>query len=430
MISLLGDWAGRLALAVLVLERTDSPAWAAAVTTVSLAGFVGIGQVLATTADRFGRVQVMVVADVVRALCFVAMVAPLPVGALLGLAFVAGLASPPFEAARAAALPDLVPERSYGDALALSGICVQISVVAGYGLGGVLLAVMSPRSALGLDATTFVVSAILVASLRRSAAGRGSLTQTARVSLRRAAATLRGDVFLRRAMILLGTTSLLGIVPEALVAPYADRVGAGPTATGLLAAAVPAGTVVATLVVPRAGSPSRLLRGGSLGAASAALAAPALWMEVTVAPALAVFALSGAVFCAAVPANVVLGTRLDREVRASAMGIALGLVMGLQALGAVLGGLAASAWGVGPSAAVSLLAAGMACLWLASTTPPDAAHRRRAAGHELVDLTEAGGQAHFDRPASSTDDPEPEIPAAPQAGIGSGAIRASEATAR
>ena len=38
MVSLLGDWAGRLALAVLVLERTGSPAWAAAVTAVSLAG--------------------------------------------------------------------------------------------------------------------------------------------------------------------------------------------------------------------------------------------------------------------------------------------------------------------------------------------------------------------------------------------------------
>ena len=70
MISLLGDWAGRLALTVLVLDRTGSPAWAAAVTAVSLAGFVGIGQVLATLADRFGRVSVMLVADVARAVLF------------------------------------------------------------------------------------------------------------------------------------------------------------------------------------------------------------------------------------------------------------------------------------------------------------------------------------------------------------------------
>src|SRR5688572_13712287 len=95
MVSLLGDWSGRLALSVLVLERTGSPAWAAAVTAVSLAGFVGIGQVLATFADRHGRVRVMLTADFARAALFAAMlVLPLPVGALLLLAFLAGLATP------------------------------------------------------------------------------------------------------------------------------------------------------------------------------------------------------------------------------------------------------------------------------------------------------------------------------------------------
>ena len=77
MVSLLGDWAGRLALAVLVLERTGSPAWAAAVTAVSLAGFVGIGQVLATLADRHGRVAVMLAADFARAALFAAMLLPI-----------------------------------------------------------------------------------------------------------------------------------------------------------------------------------------------------------------------------------------------------------------------------------------------------------------------------------------------------------------
>src|SRR3546814_511859 len=83
MISLLGDWAGRLALAVLVLDRTGSPGWAAAVTAVSLAGFVGIGQVLATYADRFGRISVMLVADVARAALFGAMLLSVPIGGVL-----------------------------------------------------------------------------------------------------------------------------------------------------------------------------------------------------------------------------------------------------------------------------------------------------------------------------------------------------------
>ena len=49
---------------------------------------------------------------------------------------------------------------------------------------------------------------------------------------------------------------------------------------------------------------------------------------------------------AALGHDVVIGTRLLRETRASAMGIAVGVLMGSQALGAALGGVAASA--VGP----------------------------------------------------------------------------------
>src|SRR5688572_15355388 len=77
MVSLLGDWAARLALTVLVFERTGSDAWAALVTAVSLAGFVGIGQVLATLADRHGRVAVMLAADFARAALFLAMLLPI-----------------------------------------------------------------------------------------------------------------------------------------------------------------------------------------------------------------------------------------------------------------------------------------------------------------------------------------------------------------
>ena len=135
-----------------MLERTGSPAWAAAVTAVSLAGFVGIGQVLATFADRYGRITVMLAADVARAGLFLAMLLDVPVGVLLVLAFLAGLATPPFEAARSAALPDLVPEDRYRDSLALSGMSVQFSLVLGYALGGLLLTVVDPESALAINA--------------------------------------------------------------------------------------------------------------------------------------------------------------------------------------------------------------------------------------------------------------------------------------
>ena len=217
---------GRLALAVLVLERTGSPAWAAGVTAVSLAGFVGIGQVLATLADRHGRVAVMLVADVARAALFAAMLLPLPVGGLLVLAFLAGLATPPFEAARSAALPDLVPEDRYGEALALAGHLG--AVVAGHRLRARRPAAHGGRrrrSALAINADELPRvggAAARAPPHRRGRAGRACPPRVGQ-SLGDGAASLFRDRLVRRALVIVAVTGALGTVGEALVVPVRRR---------------------------------------------------------------------------------------------------------------------------------------------------------------------------------------------------------------
>src|SRR5689334_10495510 len=80
VLSGMGDWAARLALSVLVLERTGSATVMALVTAASLVPWIGPGQVLATFGDRFGRRPVMIASDVVRATAFLALLLPgLPV---------------------------------------------------------------------------------------------------------------------------------------------------------------------------------------------------------------------------------------------------------------------------------------------------------------------------------------------------------------
>src|SRR5919106_4289652 len=100
----LGDWAARVALAVLVFDRTGSKVLTAAVTGIGFLPWVGLGQALAALGDRFPRRTVMVIADGVRAVAFFALTAVEPVWAMLVLAFVAATATPPFEAARAATI--------------------------------------------------------------------------------------------------------------------------------------------------------------------------------------------------------------------------------------------------------------------------------------------------------------------------------------
>ena len=68
----------------------------------------------------------------------------------------AGLFEAPFEAARGALLPDVLPGERYPAGYALSQILVQAAQVGGFGLAGVLLIGLSPSVLLILDAATFV----------------------------------------------------------------------------------------------------------------------------------------------------------------------------------------------------------------------------------------------------------------------------------
>ena len=130
-----GDWAARLALVVVVTEQTHSVVLSALVTAVSVIPFVGIGPLLATYANRFTRLRTILVTDIGRAIIFVILAVPMPVVAVFVLAFVAGCLTPPFEAARNALTPLTVPRERFGDAVALSNITVDLSVLGGYAAG-------------------------------------------------------------------------------------------------------------------------------------------------------------------------------------------------------------------------------------------------------------------------------------------------------
>jgi hypothetical protein len=88
-----------------------------------------------------------------------------------------------------------------------------------------------------------------------------------------------------------------------------------------------------------------------------------------------------------IPTNAVIGLRLSRDTRASAMGIAVGVLMGSQAIGAALGGIAASVVGSPRAIGGALAAAAAFSLWSVATTPVDAKHlalRRRPADARIA----------------------------------------------
>jgi predicted MFS family arabinose efflux permease len=355
----LGDWAARLALGLLVFQRTQSAAVVGLVTAASMLGWFGPGQLLTSLTERFPRRRVMVTADLVRVVVFGLAVAPVPVPLLILLVALAGCVTPAFAAARSALRPALTPPELIGAAITVSQLTADASIFAGYLVGGALVTAVGPAAALAVNACTFALSALLSARLPRAEAPRELPPRR----LRAAVGLLAREPVLRRALVLVLLSQGGSIGVEALVVPYAAQVlGQGGAWAAVLAAAGALGCLAATAALPLTSNPTVLLRrcaALSLAAGGVTVAAFLLlpnWGGIVP------FAAAGCLAVVMVPANVVVGPALPDTIRASAFGVLIGATVAAQAAGAALAGLVAAATSVPTAAALVAVPAAIAGL--------------------------------------------------------------------
>jgi len=152
-----------VALALLVYDRTRSPLLAAIAYAAGTLPYLIGALFLSRMADRFPRREVMVTCDVVRAALVAVMLVPrMPLDVLIVLLYAVTAFQPPFDAARSAILRDMVQGERYALAAAIMQSTFLAMVVAGAAVGGLTVALFGARPALGFDAATFVVSALLI----------------------------------------------------------------------------------------------------------------------------------------------------------------------------------------------------------------------------------------------------------------------------
>lgn len=226
-----GDQLARVALTVLVYSRTGSPLLAAVAYAASIAPqFLG-GLLLSGLADRWPRRNVMITCDLARAPLAALMALPgMPTGVLIGLLCAVTALGAPFGSARAAIVPDVL-----GDAFplgtAVTMTTYQVAQVAGFIAGGAVVGFFGARTAICVDAGTFLASAAILALGVRSrpppARDRGAakdgegLLAAVRLTLGQRAV---------RVPLLLGLLSAAYNVPEAIAVPLARAAGGGPVA--------------------------------------------------------------------------------------------------------------------------------------------------------------------------------------------------------
>lgn len=368
LLSVAGDQLALVALTVLVFDRTHSPLLTAASYAVSFLPWLAGGLTLAQFADRFPRRAVMIVCDLARMVLAGAMALPVvPLWALIVLLFVITLLDSPFRSARSALVADILTGDRYALGTAVTQTTNQTGRVAGFAVGGLVVAALGARLALAADAGTFAASAALVAAgVRRRPApeppgdGARPARMTDGVRLVFADRQLRG-------LVLLGWLVPFYAVPEALAVPYAHRLGAGATGAGLVFAALPAGAVAGALAFVRLAGPATRLRWmGPLAIASCAvlgvcLARPGLPVS------LLVFAAAGALACYQIPANAAFVAAVPAARRGQAFGVANAGIRVGQGAWFVAAGAAAAA--LGPATVIALsgiIGAGVAVVVAAS----------------------------------------------------------------
>ncbi|SDU73081.1 MFS transporter [Jiangella alkaliphila] len=356
--SRVGDQLARVALALLVYERTDSAGLTALVYALTLLPPLVTAPLLAGLADRYSRRTVMVAVDVARAAFAGLMAIPgMPLPLLAALVVAMTCLQPLFAAARNATLPSVLTGDRFAVGLGIVTATDGLAQVAGFTAGGLVVVwAGGPNVALAANAVTFLLSAALLRWGLRPHRPGGADGVPARRPSGFALAGVRLVVGDRRLLGLVSLIWLFGLylAPEALAAPYAAQIGAGTSAVGLLMAADVAGSVVGAALVTRVRPPWRDRLTVPLAVAAglplvATVAGPPL--PVTV----ALWALSGLLATYMVLAQVTFTEELADEVRGRAIGFASAGLQSAQGVGVLLaGGLAEL---MPPSVAVAACAA-------------------------------------------------------------------------
>ncbi|MFD7324460.1 MFS transporter [Streptomyces sp. NPDC059875] len=375
VVSKFGDSLRAAAMPLLAASLTDDPLLIASVTACGYLPWLLFGLLGGAVADRVDQRRAMWAVDLVRgglmaAFAFAVALGHASLALLLVLAFALTTLQTLFDNAATALLPSLVPADTLAGANARLMTGQQLA-------GGLLAAPLVPALLLAgaavpyaADAASYVLAALLVASLRIDAPERPP---------RKAGATLRGDMaeglaalwqdrFLRW---LCTATTLCNIGMGALIATLVLHVtgwldagdGGYAAAVTAYAAGSVAGGLLAVRISRRTGRIRGILLAGTVQTGCLAVMGAVHGLGVTIG-AMAVFGLMGTVW------NVNQVTLMQERSPEGMLGRISAafrtLAVGGAPLGALLGGAVAAAWGLNTPA---LLAAALFALAVASLAP-------------------------------------------------------------
>jgi predicted MFS family arabinose efflux permease len=355
LLSIGGDQFARVALAVLIYQRTGSALAAAlsfaAYTIAMAAGGLGLSWI----ADRYPRRAVMIGCDLACLVLVLAMTIPgVPLPVLVGLLFAVTLAVAPFLAARMATNRQVLGPDRFTLGNAITQGTYQVAGLAGFAAGGLVVGLAGWRPALLIDAGTFATSAIIVRLWVRARPAPDDPARPRRPQLLAGARLVFARPFTRYAMLLMWVCAFYA-APEGVITPLAAQLGGGPETVGWLLTAMAGGAAAGLLGWNRFVPAGWRLRSLGLMACAACAVLILFTLPLGLAGALAVLACSGLFTGYLATAGAVLIGAVPDERRGQAGGvIGAGMSLG-QGLAIIAAGAAAGV--ISPAAVVAVFGA-------------------------------------------------------------------------
>lgn len=357
-VSNIGDGMTAAAMPLLAVSLTDDTRLIAGVAVAAMLPWLALSLPAGVWLDRWNRKTVMVTSNLVRAGVYALVAATAAAGVLgiwtlLALLVVVGCAEVFFDMSAQAFLPSIVEPESLDRA---NGFLYAAEVVSNSFLGlpaGAWLFAVAVGVPFGVDAASYLVAAILVASITvtRAPDTRDEHRSTATGfvgELRQGLAWLWAHRTLRTLAILLGVTNMCFAMGESIFVKFAfEQLGVGARGYGVLLAAMSVGSIVGGLaggrIARRLGAGTSVLVAYAVFAVADAVRAGIPTIAVVTATSVVV-ALAGTVW------NVVTVSYRQRVIPADLFGRVNSayrfIGTGSIALGAFAGGQIAHAAGV------------------------------------------------------------------------------------
>lgn len=260
LLSSTARWADMVVVGWLTLELTDSPLMVGIVAASKMAGYLA-APFMGVVADRIDRRLLMLIAALVNLAVAAVMLLLVAAGSLalwhiIALALIGSLTWALDNPTRQALVPDLVGKEDLTNAIALNSVAIEITVVVGPALGGILIPALGMAGAYALIAVIFLFDAIVLLMLKAVQHAPARAHDSVLRSLLDGLRYVRGN---RTVLVLLVIACLLNM----LAAPYRYAflplfaryvLDTGPAGYGMLTAVAGLGALAAGIWVVSLGN--------------------------------------------------------------------------------------------------------------------------------------------------------------------------------